>query len=97
MPSFPGGENERIRFFNENLNIPAEAEKEGIEGTVYVSFIVKEDGSIADAKILRGLNKSYDEEVIRVINLMPKWIPGTQNGKPVAVLFNLPVKFEKKK
>jgi TonB family protein len=92
MPSFPGGESERSRFISNNLKIPAES----IEGTVYVSFIVKADGSIASAKILRGLGKSYDEEVLRVINLMPMWLPGTQNGQPVDVLFNLPVKFTKK-
>jgi len=91
MPSFPGGESERARFFSNNLRIPAE----NIEGTVYVSFIVKADGSVTNAKILRGLGKSYDEEVLRVINLMPKWFPGTQNGEAVDVLFNLPVKFSK--
>ena len=92
MPSFPGGESERSKFFANNLRVPAES----IEGTVYVSFIVKADGSIASAKILRGLGKSYDEEVLRVINLMPKWLPGTQNGEAVAVKFNMPVKFSKK-
>jgi TonB family protein len=92
MPSFPGGENARVKFFSDNLRVPAE----NIEGTVYVSFIVKADGSTANAKILRGLGKSYDEEVLRVINLMPKWFPGTQNGEAVDVLFNLPVKFTKK-
>jgi len=92
MPSFPGGESERTKFFSNNLRVPAE----NIEGTVYVSFIVKADGSIANAKILRGLGKSYDEEVLRVVNLMPKWFPGTQNGEAVDVLFNLPVKFAKK-
>jgi len=92
MPSFPGGESVRSSFIANNLRVPAE----GIEGTVYVSFIVKEDGSISDAKILRGLGKSYDEEVLRVVNLMPKWHPGKQRGKPVTVQFNMPVKFDKK-
>jgi TonB family protein len=96
MPKFPGGENEQIKFFANNLKVPAEGLKEGLEGTVYVSFVVKEDGSVADAKVLRGLGKSYDEEVLRVVNLMPKWIAGTQNGKHVAVQINLPVKFAKK-
>ncbi len=92
MPSFPGGEPGRVKFFSDNLRVPSES----IEGAVYVSFIVKADGSIANAKILRGLGKSYDEEVLRVINLMPKWFPGKQNGQAVDVLFNLPVKFAKK-
>ena len=92
MPAFPGGENERIRFFANNLKVPAES----IESTVYVSFTIKEDGSITDAKILRGLGKTYDDEVLRVINLMPKWYPGKQNDRPVTVQFNMPVYFEKK-
>jgi len=92
MPSFPGGESERAGFISNNLRVPAENK----HGTVYVSFIVKADGSITSAKILRGLGKSYDEEVLRVINLMPKWFPGKQNGEAVDVLFNLPVYFEKK-
>ena len=92
MPSFPGGEQARVKFFSDNLRVPSES----IEGTVYVSFIVKVDGSVGNAKILRGLGKNYDEEVLRVINLMPKWLPGTQNGQAVDVLFNFPVKFAKK-
>jgi TonB family protein len=92
MPTFPGGESERARFISNNLRVPAE----NLEGTVYVSFIVNEDGSITDAKILRGLGKNYDEEVLRVINLMPKWLPGKQNGEASAVRFNMPVKFSKK-
>ena len=91
MPTFPGGQAKLTKFLSDNLKRPTEA----VEGTVYASFIVNEDGSITEAKILRGIGKSYDEEVIRVINLMPKWIPGKQNGKAVATLFNIPVKFSK--
>lgn len=96
MPSFPGGEDELIRFIAYNLMVPDEGIKAGLSGTVYATFIVKDDGSISDAKIVRGLGTTYDEEVLRVINLMPKWTPGMQNGKPVDVLFNIPVKFAKK-
>lgn len=91
MPSFPGGQAELTKFLSNNLK----KQTEGIEGTVYASFIVNEDGSITEAKILRGLGKSYDDDVLRVINLMPKWIPGKQSGKAVATLFNIPVKFSK--
>jgi TonB family protein len=97
LPSFPGGENERVKFLSNNLKVPSEGLKEGLEGTVYVTFVVKEDGSIKDAKILRGLGKTYDEEVLRVVNLMPAWLPGVQRGKAVAVQFNMPVKFSKDK
>jgi len=96
LPSFPGGEDERVKFLSNNLKVPSQGLKEGLEGTVYVTFVVKEDGSIKDAKILRGLGKSYDEEVLRVANMMPAWLPGIQRGKAVAVQFNMPVKFEKK-
>ncbi len=95
MPLYPGGENARLMFFSNNLRVPADAVKEGSSGTVYVSFIVQADGSISGAKVLRGIGKSYDEEVLRVVNLMPKWNPGKQNGDAVAVVFNLPVKFAK--
>jgi len=95
MPLFPGGENARIKFFSNNLRAPAEGVKEGSSGTVYVSFIVQADGSITNAKVLRGIGKSFDEEVLRVVNLMPKWNPGRQNGEAVAVVFNLPVKYVK--
>ncbi len=91
IPSFPGGQAELTKFLSNTLK----KQTEGIEGTVYASFIVNEDGSITEAKILRGLGKSYDDDVLRVINLMPKWIPGKQNGKAVATLFNIPVKFSK--
>jgi TonB family protein len=95
MPLFPGGENARLMFFSNNLRVPADAVKEGSSGTVYVSFIVQADGSISGAKVLRGIGKGFDDEVIRVVNLMPKWIPGTQNGQAVAVRFNMPVIFAK--
>lgn len=95
MPSFPGGENELNRFMSNNLRVPDDVIKSGLQGTVYATFIVKEDGSIADAKIISGIGKSCDEEVLRVINLMPKWIPGKQNGEGIPVQFNLPVKYLK--
>jgi TonB family protein len=95
MPSYPGGEAELGKFLAQNLIIPDEARKAGIHGTVNATFIVKEDGTIADAKIIQGLGQSCDNEVLRVINLMPKWYPGKQNGRHVAVQFNMPVNFEK--
>lgn len=95
MPSFPGGESELNKFLASNLRVPEEGIKAGLTGKVLTTFIVKENGTIADAKVLQGLGKGYDEEVLRVINLMPKWIPGTQNGKTVAVQLTIPVKFAK--
>jgi len=95
MPSYPGGEDQLSKFFATNISVPDDARKAGIHGTVYASFVVKEDGTVADAKIIRSLGLSCDNEVLRLISLMPKWHPGKQNGRPVSVQFNMPVNFEK--
>ncbi|HNY01097.1 MAG TPA: TonB family protein [Bacteroidales bacterium] len=94
MPSFNGGEDARIKFMVENLKYPEEAIKKGIQGVVFVSFVVKADGSVASVKIVRGIGHGCDEEAFRVVKSMPKWIPGEMDGKPVDVIFNLPVKFK---
>jgi len=65
----------------------------GIQGTVYVQFVIEKDGSISNTKILRGVSSNMDKEVIRVVKLMPKWKPGTQKGKAVRCQFNMPVRF----
>ena len=93
MPQFPGGEEARIKYMMENLKYPEAAKKEGLQGTVYVSFVIGKDGQIADAKILRGIGKACDAEALRVVSEMPKWIPGTQKGQAVRVQFNMPIKF----
>jgi TonB family protein len=93
MPEFPGGDEARMEFLRNNVVYPEAARKAGVQGTVYVTFVVKEDGSIAEPKILRGIDKECDEVVLNMIKKMPKWEPGTQKGKPVMVQFNMPVKF----
>ena len=93
QPSFPGGERELMKFLNENIKHPALAIDIGIQGKVQVQFIVGKDGSIEDVKIARGVDKSLDNEAIRVIKSMPKWIPGKQSGKAVRVKFYVPVNF----
>ncbi|MCK9616746.1 MAG: M56 family metallopeptidase [Lentimicrobiaceae bacterium] len=93
QPSFPGGEEARIQFFIENIKYPEAAKKNGIHGTVFVSFIIEADGTITNVKVLRGFNKECDAEAARVVNMMPKWNPGRQRGKHVAVQFNMPIKF----
>ncbi len=92
-PSFPGGEEARAKFMQANIKYPEEAKKKGIQGTVYVSFIVKADGSVTNVKIQKGVGGGCDEESVRVVNLMPKWNPGLMKGKPVDVAFTLPIKF----
>lgn len=94
MPSFPGGEEARIRYLQENLKYPQMARESGIQGRVFLTFVVERDGSITDVKVLRGIGGGCDEEAIRVIQNMPKWNPGKQRGKPVRVQFNMPILFK---
>ncbi len=93
MPKFPGGEKARIEYLLNNIKYPDEAKKKGVQGTVYITFVVEADGSITNPKVLRGFDKLCDEEAYRVIKAMPKWEPGSQKGKLVRVQFNLPIKF----
>jgi protein TonB len=91
--AFPGGEIARQTFLQENLQYPALAQEISIQGTVYVSFVVEEDGSLTDIKVLRGIGGDCDEEAIRVIKLMPNWIPGKMKGKSVRCQYTMPIKF----
>jgi Ca-activated chloride channel family protein len=93
MPSFPGGEDSLKAFLQKNLVYPASSKSKGISGTVYLTFTVEKDGSISDMKVMRGVNDEFDAEAIRVLGMMPKWIPGRQNGKSVNVQMTLPIKF----
>ena len=92
-PSFPGGDVAFSLWLDENLQYPPEAAKKGIQGTVVVSFTVEVDGAIKKVKVERGKDSSLDKEAVRLMNIMPKWNPGKQNGKLVAVSYTLPIKF----
>lgn len=96
MPEFPGGQAALFRFFGEQVKYPTMARENGIEGTVYIGFVVMEDGSIGNVQIKRGLNAGgagCDAEALRVTKLMPRWTPGRQRGKTVRVNYTIPVKF----
>ena len=93
MPTFPGGMTECMKFLSKNVDYPKEAQDNGIQGRVIVQFVVKKDGSITDAKVVRGVDPSLDKEALRIINLMPKWTPGKQRGKAVNVKYTVPVMF----
>jgi protein TonB len=93
MPEFPGGEEALNRYLNDSIHYPELAIEKKIQGRVFISFVVKEDGSVIDARVLRGIGGGCDEEALRVIKAMPSWIPGKQYGIPVRVQVNLPVKF----
>jgi TonB family protein len=93
QPDFVGGYEAMIQFIKTNLEMPKDARRKGIDGTVYVQFVIDKDGSIGDVRTIRGIMPSVDSEAERVISIMPKWDPGRQNGKPVKVRFVLPVRF----
>ena len=93
MPAFPGGEEEMFNYLSHNINYPLIAKQTGIQGTVHLTFVVETDGSISNVSILRGIGGGCDQEAMRVVKSMPTWTPGNQQGRPVRVQFNLPVKF----
>ena len=94
QPEFKDGVAAMYQFLGKNIIYPATARENGIEGTVYVSFVVGKDGSIRDAQVKRGIGGGCSEEALRVVKLMPNWNPGKQNGKAVSVTFTIPVKFK---
>ena len=93
MAEFPGGKQALADFLKKNLRFPEKAKAAGISGTVYVQFTVNADGSLSDIKVLRGIGYGCDEEAIRLIKLMPGWVPAKQRGKAVKSTMNLPVTF----
>jgi TonB family protein len=93
MPEIPGGTEALYKFLGSNIKYPRSATEQGIQGTVYVQFVINEQGKVSDATILRGVSPELDAESLRVINLMPAWKPGTVDGKPVCVKYTVPIKF----
>lgn len=90
---FPGGTSELRKFINEHIVYPEEAVKKKEQGKVFVAFLVKKDGSIEQIKIERGVSESLDAEAVRLIRLMPKWIPAEKDGKPIESICRLPIAF----
>ena len=86
MPAF-------YKFLGENIKYPEQAKKTNVQGTVFVSFIIEKDGSVSNVKTVRGLGAGTDQEAERVLGLSPNWVVGIQDGKPVRVKYNIPVKF----
>ncbi|MBW6497884.1 MAG: TonB family protein [Bacteroidales bacterium] len=93
QPRFPGGEDARVQYMVENLRYPADARSAGIQGTVFVTFVVEDDGSITGVRVLRGIGGGCDEEAVRVVKNMPTWTPGRQRGQNVRVQYNMPIRF----
>ena len=93
MPKFPGGLQEAMVFIGKNIKYPVEAQQAKIEGRVIVRFVVGRDGSVSDVEVMRGVSPELDAEAVRVVSMMPKWIPGKQRGKAVAVKYTMPIMF----
>ena len=93
MPEFPGGMQKALEFLGKNIKYPVAAQQAKIEGRVIVQFVIERDGSVSDVKVMRGVNSELDAEAIRVVSMMPKWIPGKQRGKAVAVKYTMPIMF----
>lgn len=97
MPYFPGGQELLLKYLADNIKYPASAVKAKKQGRVIVTFIVQKDGSVTHAKIAKSIDPELDAEALRIVKGMPKWTPGTQNGKPVSVRYMVPVKFSLRK
>lgn len=93
-PSFPGGESELFKYLQKNIQYPVLAKENNIQGVVPVSFVVGKDGSVTEVKILRDIGGGCGKEAMRVIQAMPKWVPGEANGHAVKVRYTLPVRFK---
>lgn len=97
MPSFPGGPSALMQWLGKNMNYPAVAAENGIEGRVVVAFVVERDGSVTDVRVARGVDPALDREAVSVVSRMPRWTPGRQNGQAVRVKYNVPVTFRLQK
>jgi TonB family protein len=94
MPEYPGGTNALLKYIQSKVKYPANAKQNGVEGKVMVQFIVDEKGNVVNPKIIKGIGYGCDEEALRVIKLLPGWIPGKQGGKPVKVKMVIPFSFK---
>ncbi len=94
MPEYPGGNPALMKFLAEQVKYPVVAQQEGIQGRVFVSFVVNKEGKVETPKVVRGVHPALDKEAIRVVNLMPVWTPGKQRGKTVDVAYTLPIEFK---
>ena len=93
MPEFPGGDLGLMKYIQQNVKYPPIAKEYNITGKVYVQFIVDKSGTVTNVKVVRGVDKNLDAEAVRVVKSLPKYKPGKQRGKPVRVMFTIPINF----
>lgn len=94
MPEFPGGTTSLFRYLGKNIIYPEKARINGIEGIVFVSFVIGGGGEVSEVAIVKGVSPELDQEALRVVRKMPPWKPGKQSGKPVSVKYQVPIKFK---
>lgn len=97
MPCFPGGQGKLVEFIEENMQYPKECAEKGIYGRVIVAFVVERDGQLSNIRVVKSVHPALDKEALRIVNLMPRWIPGKQNGVTVRVKYIIPIRFSVKK
>jgi protein TonB len=93
MPQYPGGDLALRKFIAQSVRYPVDAQKKGIQGKVFVTFVINRNGDIQRAEIARGVCPSLDAEALRVVKKMKGWIPGMQDGKKVNVSYTVPINF----
>ena len=93
MPEFPGGDAALQRYLASSIRYPVIAQENGIQGRVYIQFVINQQGEVTNAVILRGVDPSLDREALRVVQAMPKWKPGRQRNRPVRVSYTVPINF----
>ena len=93
MPEFPGGPEALQRYLSQSVRYPVIAQENGIQGRVYIQFVINQNGEVTNATILRGVDPSLDREALRVVEAMPKWKPGKQRNRPVRVSYTVPINF----
>ena len=97
MPEYPGGMSAMMTFIQENMRYPKDAKAAKREGRVLCSFIIDKTGEVTEVKVAKSSGtQSLDDEAVRVVSLMPNWKPGMENGKPVRVIYNIPLVFKLK-
>ena len=94
MPQFPGGDEALIKYLSSHINYPPMAAEANIQGRVVVQFVIDKTGKVGEVKVVRSVDKDLDREAVRVCKSLPKFVPGRQNGQPVAVWYTLPVSFK---
>ena len=96
MPCFPGGQGRMLEFIEKNLRYPKALEETCVQGRVIVAFVVERNGKLSNIKVVKSVDSALDKEALRIVNLMPRWIPGRQNGITVRVKYIIPITFRLK-